>query len=125
MLSAVGMAELHEGDCIYGDEMIAAMARFYGAAIIGHPPDNDKARAHFPADYEWEPQPYLVRDRAIVDQVEILLAAPPSRTWRPHDGAWYTVNYAKKLGVPIMFAWPEGDLEGWPSAGLDALSQHN
>lgn len=47
-----------------------------------------------------EPRPYFERNRAIVDNCDVLLATPHSNVKR--GGTWYTINYAKKQDITII-----------------------
>lgn len=91
---------LHHGDCIGFDAIAAEMGRVLGMLLVSHPPKPEEFRAHFPSDVECEPQSYYARDRALVDAVSELVAAP--RRARHVSGTWYTIDYAKSRDCPTL-----------------------
>jgi hypothetical protein len=64
-------------------------------------------RAFHDSDEVRAPLGYLARDRKIVESVELLLVVPKQKEWQSSGGTWYTHDYAKKKGVPIIMFWPE------------------
>lgn len=54
----------------------------------------------------WSPQPYLVRNRDMVDQADLLIAAPSSLVEERSSGTWSTVRYARKVGKPVVVLDP-------------------
>lgn len=91
---------LHHGDCKGFDIEAAEIGRYLGMWIVGHPPLNDRFRAHFASDEEREPKGYHERDRDLVDESAELVAAPRDDSGR--GGTWYTVGYADRRGVPVL-----------------------
>lgn len=57
---------------------------------------------------EREPGPYLWRNHQIVDATSALIAAPFGFEEELRSGTWATVRYARKLGRPVRFFWPDG-----------------
>jgi cytosine/uracil/thiamine/allantoin permease len=55
-----------------------------------------------------EPGPYLWRNHQIVDATAALLACPFEFEEQLRSGTWATVRYARTLGRPIRFFWPDG-----------------
>ena len=109
-LRANGAAEFHHGECVGGDERGAEIAQWFRFWIVAHPPVRIDWRANFPAD-EWRPPlDYLVRDRALVDEVDLLLGFPDQDTWRPRSGTWFTIGYAQKAQRPRVVIGPTGTL---------------
>lgn len=94
--------EFHHGDCVGADAEADEIARMNGAKVVIHPPEDDKARAFCfgPEDDVRQPKPYLVRNRDIVDETELLIAAPlgPEAL---RSGTWSTVRYALKRSRPV------------------------
>lgn len=107
ILTELKGAEFHHGDCAGVDEQAAKIAKELGYKIVCHPPESDYLRAYFPADEMREPAGYLKRDRAIVDQCDILLVVPLHDEWQPKGGTWYTHDYAKKKNKPFNVIWPK------------------
>lgn len=99
-------ATVRHGDCIGADSEFHDIA--YGRCfIIVHPPLNDKYRAFCSApDHTLEPQEYLVRNKAIVNQSDILIAAPAFITEEWRSGTWSTVRHARKTGTSVIILDP-------------------
>lgn len=49
---------------------------------------------------------YLERNRNIVDETELLIAAPKSLIEEQRSGTWSTVRYARKVGKPVIILDP-------------------
>lgn len=124
LLSFMDATEVHHGDCVGGDKAFHdAIIGTWGTRrstweavltrprIIIHPPDDDAKRA-FCEDFDEirEPLPYLVRNRAMVYEVSLLIAAPRTKDEELRSGTWATVRYARKRGVPVIIISPDG---GW------------
>jgi len=75
---------------------------------VSHPPINDAWRAHTAADEERAPKPYLVRNRDIVEETELLIAAPANAIEHLQSGTWSTVRCARRSGRPISIIRPDG-----------------
>lgn len=103
-----GAKYLHHGDCVGGDQQAACIARDLGYTIVGHPPIAGGFRAIFPSDEEREPAEYKERDRALVDEVDLLIGCPGTDAPRPRSGTWYTVGYATGTGVRTAVILPDG-----------------
>ncbi|NTU84764.1 MAG: hypothetical protein HGA45_36270, partial [Chloroflexales bacterium] len=102
--------EFHHGDCVRGDEAGHALAREYTQAwIVAHPGDIATKRAHCQADEMRPVAPTLERNRAIVDEVDLLLACPAGPEYQ-RSGTWATVRYARKQGKPIIIVYPDGEI---------------
>lgn len=110
VLSALKGTEFHHGDCLGVDEQAAKIAKEIGYKIVCHPPTSDYLRAHFAYDECRESAGYLKRDRAIVDECEVLIVVPLHTEWQPKGGTWYTHDYAVKRNKPFMIIWPEEKL---------------
>jgi hypothetical protein len=98
----------HHGDCVGGDEQGALLARDLGFTVVGHPPVVTKLRAFFDSDESYEPAPYLDRDRALADTVDLLLALPKSHQPSPRSGTWFTYGYATGTGTKACLILPDG-----------------
>ncbi len=110
MMSLPNVKAFHHGDCIGADAAAAQFARELGIWVVGHPPSDAKKRAFFPSDEEWEPKPYLERNRDIVDVLsdEDMLIATPRGPEELRSGTWSTVRYARKTLKPISMVLPNG-----------------
>lgn len=99
--------EFHQGQCIGADEDSLVLVRnFHGVWTVSHPP-LDKSKVHTLECDEVRPSySYLVRNHNIVDEVDVLLAAPRSRKEELRSGTWATVRYARKIVRPIEMIYP-------------------
>jgi hypothetical protein len=100
--------DFHEGDCIGADEQAAKGARLAGFRIIGHPPINSSKRAFFPADEDWPPAEYLVRNKTIVNRSQEMIATPGEFEEQLRSGTWSTIRYARRIGRPCHVILPDG-----------------
>lgn len=55
---------------------------------------------------ELPPEPHFKRNRAIVDDADLMFATPAT-TFETSGGTWYTINYTKKVKKPLIIIWPE------------------
>lgn len=110
--------QFHHGDCIGADSDGHYQARVASRQIValggqriwivGHVPDKDKTRAFCKVDEAREPLPYLVRDKNIVTETELLLACPADFIEIVRSGTWTTVRYAREQLKPIIIIRPDG-----------------
>lgn len=100
--------ELHHGDCVGADSMAHfTVASMRGPKIVIHPPLDPRLRAFCPDGERREPDEYLVRNRAIVDETSVLVAVVQGKE-RPRSGTWSTVRYARSLIRPVLVIWSDG-----------------
>lgn len=100
--------EFHHGDCEGADAEAHDIARVCGLRIIGHPPSDPKKRARKFVD-EWrEEKPYLARNKDIVSETEVLVAAPAQGVEQLRSGTWSTVRFARKLRRKIVLIATNG-----------------
>lgn len=95
LLDGVTGATVHHGDCVGADA----------------PPIIEDKRAHCACDVLLIPAPYLVRNRAIVDATEVLVATPKGIYEQQRSGTWSTVRYARELGRPLLIVYPNGAIK--------------
>lgn len=100
---AYNIGEFHHGDCIGADSQAHKIALSMGWNIVLHPPDNDKQRAfcNDGVHFAHSPRPYLERNHNVVDQTEVLIAAP-SGPEELRSGTWATIRYAKKINRLVI-----------------------
>lgn len=112
MVIARNPAEFHHGDCIGADAEAHAIVREYlpRCTIEIHPPTDPTLRAWCKGDRERAPEPYLDRNRHIVDAVDELLAVPYEARMQRRSGTWATVRYAKGRTVPCLTIDPAGNV---------------
>jgi hypothetical protein len=96
----------HHGDCVGADEEAAEIARNLGMKIISHPPINRSKRAYVRCSQERESKQYLDRNHDIVDESEVLLAAPKTDDEVLRSGTLATIRYARKTEKNIVILYP-------------------
>jgi hypothetical protein len=111
MMIDVNVLMGHHGDCIGGDEEFDYICHDFELPVHLHPPDDPRYRAFCMDFYRTEePRPYLVRNRVIVNSVNLLIAAP-KETFEPMaargQGTWSTIRYARQVGRLLRIVWPE------------------
>jgi len=96
--------EWHHGCCIGADVEFDNIVRNYERYGHLHPSNNTKTFVDCfeNGDILYPEKPPLVRDRDIVNAVEILIAAPYQEKEIIHSGTWTTVRYAKQKGIEII-----------------------
>lgn len=108
--------ELHHGDCLGSDALAHQYAQELDLGIILHPPTDSRARAFCLADAERPKKPYLERNHDIVDETEMLIVMPNQHAEILRSGTWATARYARKVGKPITFVFPDGTVTStWPT----------
>jgi hypothetical protein len=107
-LGGLAYTRLHHGDCIGADAQAHQIARRKGLSIHRHPPDNPSKRAFCDFDYDSPELPYLVRNQAIVDFAEFMIAAPGEFEEQLRSGTWATIRYARKTKTPLVIVYPDG-----------------
>ncbi len=96
------------GDCVGADVEAADIARGLGFMIWIFPPIKSKFRGFYP-NYSNRMEPvaeYLVRDHAIVDNCDVLLATPSEMYELTRSGTWASIRYAKKLDKHVSLCYP-------------------
>lgn len=103
--------EFHHGACIGADAEAHEVVRLVKEGrpahtvpkIVVHPCGSKTQRAHCPGAFEvLNVLPPLVRNRRIVDAVDVLVAAPAGPEVQ-RSGTWATVRYARKVGRKVVF----------------------
>lgn len=114
VLSQYHPDEVHHGDCIGADEQFHQFCRnstLIAPKIVSHPPTDNTLRARCTADEIRYPKPFLERNKDIVRESNVLIAAPSGRIEQLRSGTWSTVRFARKQGIPVVLVYPEGDWE--------------
>jgi predicted Rossmann fold nucleotide-binding protein DprA/Smf involved in DNA uptake len=94
--------EFHHGDCIGADEEAHRIALNCGYEIHIHPPENHSKRAYCKIGVMYPPGTYLKRNHDIVNDVNMLIAAPKSDQEELRSGTWATIRYADKKGKKVI-----------------------
>lgn len=100
-----GDLQFHHGQCINADEQAARIAKQFGFWIVSHPPLDRKKMSAFPADEVRPAKPFLVRNKVIVDESDMMVAAPLTDEEQLRSGTWSTIRYANNQGK-ILFQLP-------------------
>lgn len=100
---------LHQGMCIGADIEANAIALALGFHTTGHPPLNQSKMARMHVTTSEPAYEYLVRNRHIVEDSKVLIAAPSGpEVSQPRSGTWATKRYADRIGRPvIVLPWEE------------------
>lgn len=102
-------AEVHHGDCVGVDVEFAELAKELGFKTICHPPEKNELRAFHKSDEIREPKSYFARNRAIVDECDMLIVIPYQDSHQTHGGTWYTHDYAIKKQKPVYVIFPRNE----------------
>lgn len=106
MLRDRGVTELHHGDCVGADSDAHDIAVACGVPrIVIHPPEDPVKRAwchrrdNGTTEVFVKPEKdYLPRNRDIVNQTQMLTAAPRTMVEVIRSGTWATVRFARSKG---------------------------
>ena len=104
------MEEMHHGDCIGADEQFFVIVRTLkpDVEIFSHPPRKEDKRARCKSDVVYQPMEYLDRNKAIVEDSDVMIACPKGMDEVLRSGTWATVRHARKIGVPRVIIYPDG-----------------
>lgn len=105
--------EVHHGDCIGVDEAVHNYCDKLSYTIIVHPPVNPKNRAFCKPAFGSirDPLPYLERNKFIVDETSVLLAAPKGMVPDIRSGTWHAIRHAREKGKSIYVIKPNGEVD--------------
>lgn len=114
-LGAENFFDFLHGACVGADEQAVEIAKYNRSGhaqcwISALPPTKPawlSEQAVSMSDTVAKPAPYLVRNRDIVDACDLLIGCPLSMSDDRKGGTWYTINYARKRGVPYLVIPPE------------------
>lgn len=117
LLEMSGAEELRHGDCTGADavahHIALALRELRGLPrIVIHPPVGEVYRANCQGADEVLPvQEYLIRNRAIVDATDRLVALPQSAVEKQRSGTWSTIRFARYRKKPVVIIFPDGTVE--------------
>lgn len=116
LLLRLPVTEAHHGDCVGADaqfhDVLLGGFGLSNVPIILHPPDVPTLRAFSLCVNEVRaPKPFLDRNRDIVDECDLLIAAPRHDAEEMRSGTWATVRYARQTGKPIRIVYADGEVE--------------
>lgn len=99
----------HHGDCIGADAQFDSIAQKKGFDIIQHPPRNASKRAWCE---DWsvmsDEEDYMIRNQAIVDSCERMIATPGGFDEELRSGTWATIRRARKANRDLTIIYPDG-----------------
>lgn len=111
LINAKKLSEFHHGMCVGSDEQahnfITEIKDKKNIKIVGHPPRFKGSLANCKCDVLRKTDEYLVRNRNIVDQTDVLIATPDTRE-KVRSGTWSTVRYARRQGRKIYILHKNG-----------------
>lgn len=109
-LLALGAEKLVHGDCLGADQDAHEIAGLNWIPVHLRPCDIETQRGYavgakkiFPTERP------LVRNHRIVDDGDVLIAAPSGFKHVLRSGTWTTVRYATRAGKRVTIIWPDGD----------------
>lgn len=107
-----GYHEARHGDCVGGDAQFDSLCKRMNFLITIHPPSDPKLRAYCINSHKiLDPKPYLVRDKDIARESDILIACPRETCEIRRSGVWATVRYARQFNKPVVIIWPDGSIK--------------
>jgi hypothetical protein len=106
----------HHGCCMGADEQFARICfELRVGRIISHPPIKTEFKALDTYSHvQRRERPYLVRNRDIVDESDLLLACPKdseNMVVPRKGGTWCTIKDARSQNRPLVSVYPGGNLE--------------
>lgn len=102
--------EFHHGDMVGSDKQVADLAMLDGVPIVvSHPPKVNMYRAYAYATVIRPVQDYQVRNKEIIDEIELLVVAPFRKGIR--GATWWAVGYADLKQRSSVVIYPNGELE--------------
>lgn len=117
-LSAGHVFTSHHGDCVGADEQFNEICGSFcaRALVTVHPGPVGDLSAGCVGVERRAPAAHMRRNRNIVNEATVVIAAPLEMTRRERGGTWATIGMARKAGKPLAIAWPDGSLtkERWP-----------
>lgn len=110
----LGATDASHGDCVGADDQFDDLARSVGCRMHIRPGYSasgkmDKwAWCAVQGDVVHDPEPYLVRNRKIENDGEVLIGVPGEFDEQTRSGTWSTVRYARKRAKRVVLVLPDG-----------------
>lgn len=112
ILSELKPKQVHHGDAVGADAQFHGINAALGIAIVVHPPLNVTWQAHLKGRITHTPQPYHVRNKAILDASDVVIAAPGiTREVVRGSGVWCMIRHCRTRHIPLVIIYPEGHQE--------------
>lgn len=110
LLRETKAATFHHGCAIGADAQAhRAAEQIVGLQIHLHRPIEPFQMEPGLTGVEWQPKPFLKRNRLLVRSVRLLIGAPHGPD-EHRSGTWSTLRYAKRIGRPIAVLSPNGEV---------------
>lgn len=109
--------QFHHGDSVGADDQAANIVKqmIKKAYIVAHPGLSMINRAYNKASNGIRAaKSNLERNIDIVNETNLLIAAPKKPREERRSGTWHTVRYALRKGKGVWVIWPSGLVEEWP-----------
>ena len=100
--------------CVGADEQFHFMAKALGYFMIGCPGVTHggmvwQRSEKCDCDLVMPAKPFLVRNRDIVRESDVLIATPKQKTEQHRgSGTWATIRYARQAQLTLCIVWPDG-----------------
>jgi len=111
ILSGLQVDEFHHGDCVGADDEAAKITSVCqgDCVIVCHPPLVESLRAFNKQHHQIrQSKTYLLRNCDIVNETDVLIAAPCDAKKKQTGGTWATIRYARTQGKRVIILWPDG-----------------
>jgi hypothetical protein len=116
LLQSLRPDKTRDGLGVGADAEFAALAASLSPRpfLVGHPGvssrggGNERRGDDARHDIVLAEQTHFKRNRVIVDNSDVLVAAPPCQPLPESGGTAYTVGYARKVAKPLVVVWPDG-----------------
>lgn len=114
ILQKRSISEFHHGDCIGADEQAHKIVFSFCKSIHIHPGTDSRGNSPkraFCTGRVYDPAPYLIRNKIIVDSTDLLIACPHQSFEEIRSGTWATVRYALKAHKHLIIVYPSGIIQ--------------
>lgn len=109
-ITSLSPTEFHHGSCVGADDEAGIIVKKNkpNCQIVLHPPIKTTLKADSYFDVSREPKDYLVRNKDIVNESDVLIATPKEHNEQLRSGTWSTIRYAQKINKPLICIFPDG-----------------
>ncbi len=99
------------GDCIGADAQFHEVCKGCGFTIYIYPGDLLNQRAFCTgAAHTFDMHDPLTRNKLIVNNSDVMFAAPKGYREEVRSGTWATIRYTRKSGKHLIIIWPDGTI---------------
>lgn len=102
--------EFHHGDCIGADAQAHDAADAMSLWTVKHPPLNTSKQANKVTKATNPRLPYLVRNKNIVIDTEVLIGTPGEMEEQLRSGTWSTIRFARNMKKAVKIIYPDGSI---------------